>query len=311
MNKALVKQSLYKLKTLLGLLILVVLLSILTPRFLSVSNLTNVLRQTSINAIIAIGLTYVILTGGIDLSVGSIFALSSAVTAGLLVANVPVFIAISAGLLLGVLVGMLNGLLVTKGKVPPFIATLAMMTIIRGATLVYTGGQPITGLGDAFYWIGNGYIWIIPVPVILTVVVFAVGYYLLSQFKIGRYIFAIGGNEEASRLSGINTKYVKTIVYAISGLLAALSGIIIASRLNSAQPTAGQGAELDAIAAVVLGGTSLSGGQGGISGTIIGALIIGVLNNGLNLLNVSPFYQAIVKGVVILIAILIDNNDKG
>lgn len=310
MNTALIKQSYSKLRTLLGLLILVVILSILSPRFLSVSNFTNVLRQTSINTIMAVGLTFVILTGGIDLSVGSIFAFSSAVTAGMLMANIPAPLAIIIGLLIGALAGVANGVLVTKGKIPPFIVTLAMMTIIRGITLVYTGGQPITGLGESFYWIGNGYIWIFPVPVVLTVVVFALAYYILTQFKIGRYIYAIGGNEEASRLSGINTKRVKTIVYGISGMLAALSGIIIASRLNSAQPTAGQGAELDAIAAVVLGGTSLSGGQGGIIGTIIGALIIGVLNNGLNLLNVSPFYQAIVKGAVILIAILIDNNEK-
>ena len=310
MNNSIVKQSLSKLKTIVGLLALVILLSILSPRFLSVANLTNVLRQTSINAIIAIGMTFVILTGGIDLSVGSIFAFSSAVTATLLTAGIPAPVAITIGLLIGALAGVVNGLLVTRGKVPPFIATLAMMTIVRGATMVYTHGEPISRLGDSFYWIGNGYIWIFPVPVILTVIVFGLAYYILTQFKLGRYIYSIGGNEEASRLSGINTKKIKVIVYSISGLLAALSGIIITSRLNSAQPTAGQGAELDAIAAVVLGGTSLSGGQGGIGGTIIGALIIGILNNGLNLLNVSPFYQAIVKGVVILIAILLDNNDK-
>lgn len=310
MNKSIVKQSLYKLRTLLGLLILVVLLSILSPRFLSVSNFTNVLRQTSINAIIAVGLTFVILTGGIDLSVGSIFAFSSAITAGLIVAQVPAGIAIIIGLLVGAVVGMFNGVLITRGKVPPFIATLATMTIMRGATLVYSNGEPITGLGESFYWIGNKYVGVFPVPVVLTVVVFIIAYYILTQIKLGRYVYAIGGNEEASRLSGINTRRVKTIVYAISGLLAALSGIIITSRLNSAQPTAGQGAELDAIAAVVLGGTSLSGGQGGITGTIIGALIIGILNNGLNLLNVSPFFQLIVKGVVILIAILLDRSEK-
>lgn len=310
MNNAITKQTLYKLRTLIGLAILVIALCVLSPRFLTISNLTNVLRQTSINAIIAIGMTFVILTGGIDLSVGSIFALSSAITGGLILLGVPAFLAIFIGLLVGIFCGVVNGILITRGKIPPFIATLAMMTIIRGVTLVYTKGQPITGLGDAFYWIGNGSIWIFPVPVVLTIVVFALTYWLLNRFKVGRYIYAIGGNEEASRLSGISTKYVKTIVYGISGLLAALSGIIIASRLNSAQPTAGQGAELDAIAAVVLGGTSLSGGQGGITGTIIGALIIGILNNGLNLLNVSPFYQAIVKGIVILIAILLDKKEK-
>jgi ribose transport system permease protein len=310
MNKTTIPHSLNRLKTLLGLIILVVLLSVLSPRFLSVSNLTNVLRQTSINAIIASGMTFVILTGGIDLSVGSIFAFASALTAGMLVNKVPAGLAIIMGLVMGAIAGTINGLFITRGRIPPFIATLATMTIFRGATLVYTNGEPITGLGEGFYWIGNKYVSIFPIPVIITIVVFLVSYYVLSQLKMGRYIFAIGGNEEASRLSGISTRNVKTSVYAISGMLAALSGIIITSRLNSAQPTAGSGAELDAIAAVVLGGTSLSGGQGGISGTIVGALIIGVLNNGLNLLNVSPFYQQIVKGIVILIAILLDSSEK-
>lgn len=310
MHKTNIPHSLNKLKTLLGLIVLVILLSILSPRFLSVSNLTNVLRQTSINAIIASGLTFVILTGGIDLSVGSIFAFASAITAGMLVNKVPAGLAIIMGLIIGAIAGAINGLFITRGNIPPFIATLATMTIFRGATLVYTNGEPITGLGEGIYWIGNKYVGIFPIPVIITIVVFLISYYVLAQLKMGRYVFAIGGNEEASRLSGINTRTIKTSVYAISGMLAALSGIIITSRLNSAQPTAGSGAELDAIAAVVLGGTSLSGGQGGISGTIVGALIIGVLNNGLNLLNVSPFYQQIVKGVVIMIAILLDSSEK-
>ncbi|HBF35876.1 MAG TPA: ribose ABC transporter permease [Firmicutes bacterium] len=304
------KQVLYKLRSLVGLVGLAIILTLLSPRFLTLANLTNVLRQTSLNAIIAVGMTFVILTGGIDLSVGSIFAFASAITAGMLIGGVNVVWAVAAGLVVGALSGAVNGLLITKGKVPAFICTLAMMTILRGATMVYTNGQPLSGLGDAFYFVGEGFIGIFPVPVIITVIVFAIGYYILSQYKIGRYIYALGGNEEAARLSGINTDFIKIMTYAISGLLAALSGIIIASRLNSAQPTAGVGSELDAIAAVVLGGTSLSGGQGGVVGTIIGALIIGVLNNGLNLLNVSPFYQLIAKGAVILLAILLDKKEN-
>ncbi len=304
------KQLLYKMRSLIGLVGLAIVLTILSPRFLTLSNFTNILRQTSLNAIMAVGMTFVILTAGIDLSVGSIFAFASAVTAGMLIGRVNVVVAVTAGLLIGALLGALNGVVIAKGKVPPFISTLAMMTVLRGATLVYSNGQPLTGLGDPFYYIGGGFIGIFPVPVVITFIVFALGYYLLSQYRIGRYIYALGGNEEAARLSGINTAAVKIFAYTVSGLLAALSGIIIASRLNSAQPTAGQGAELDAIAAVVLGGTSLSGGQGTVFGTLIGALIIGLLSNGLNLLNVSPFYQLIVKGVVILIAILLDKKEN-
>jgi ribose transport system permease protein len=304
------KDIFYRLRPLIGLFLIFIVLSILTPRFFTLANITNILRQTSLNAIMAVGMTLVILTAGIDLSVGSIFAFSAAVTAELLVRQVSVWMAVPAGLVVGALLGIANGIFITKGKVPPFIATLAMMTIVRGLTLVFTNGQPITGLGDAFYYIGGGYIWIFPVPVLITVFIFLSGYILLTQYRLGRYIYAIGGNEESSRLSGISIHSVKIIVYGICGMLSALSGIIIASRLNSAQPTAGQGAELDAIAAVVLGGTSLSGGKGGVFGTMIGALIIGMLNNGLNILNVSPFYQLVAKGGVILLAVLLDRKEK-
>ncbi|WP_237659850.1 ribose ABC transporter permease [Tepidanaerobacter sp. GT38] len=297
-----------KLRSIIGLLLLSAILSVLSPRFLTYSNLFNVLRQTSLNAIIAVGMTFVILTGGIDLSVGSILAFSSAIAANMAHNNTSAAVAILTGLVVGALLGLTNGLIVTQGNVPPFIATLAMMTMARGATLVYSNGQPITGLGDGFYLIGNGYLGQIPIPVIITIGALLVAYYILSQTRTGRYIYAVGSNESAAKLTGINTKLVKTLVYAISGFTAALSGIIIASRLNSAPPTAGSGAELDAIAAVVLGGTSLAGGEGHIAGTFIGALIIGVLNNGLNLLNVSSYYQQFVKGVVILIAVLLDRR---
>ncbi|AAM23506.1 ribose transport system permease protein [Caldanaerobacter subterraneus subsp. tengcongensis MB4] len=303
-------ELLLKAKSLIGLLGLIIAFSILSPRFLDYYNLTNVLRQTSLNAIMAVGMTFVILTGGIDLSVGSILAFSSAVTAGMLKDGMPLIIALLAGLIIGTGLGLFNGFVIIRWNIPPFIATFAMMTIARGLTLVYTNGQPITGLGKAFGYIGNGYVGSIPVPIIITILVFVIGYYILKNNRLGRYVYATGGNLQAAKLAGINTNKIILFVYALSGFLAAVSGLIITSRLNSAAPTAGQGAELDAIAAVVLGGTSLSGGEGGIIGTLIGALIIGVLNNGLNLLNVSPFYQYIVKGVVILLAIALDKKES-
>lgn len=305
-----VKDYIQKMGPLLGLLVIVFTLTILTPNFLSVNNLLNVLRQVSINALIALGMTFVILTGGIDLSVGSILALSSAFTATLMVSGLDPLLSVFIGVLLGAIMGGLNGFVITKGNVAPFIATLATMTIFRGLTLVLTEGKPITGLSDSFSFqmIGKGYILGIPFPVILMVVVFLILYIVLKQTTFGRGIYAIGGNEEASRLSGLKVDRIKAGAYVISGAMAALAGIILTSRLNSAQPTAGTSYELDAIAAVVLGGTSLSGGRGRIVGTLIGALIIGVLNNGLNLLNVSSFYQQVVKGGVILLAVLLDRN---
>jgi len=305
-----ISEFLLKAKSLIGLVGLIVVFSILSPRFLDYYNLTNVLRQTSLNAIMAVGMTFVILTGGIDLSVGSILAFSSAITAGMLKDGFPLIIAVLAGLIIGTGLGFFNGFVIIRWNIPPFIATFAMMTIARGLTLVYTNGQPITGLGAAFGYIGNGYIGPIPVPIILTVLIFAVGYYILKNNRLGRYVYATGGNIQAAKLAGINTNNIILFVYSLSGFLAAISGLIITSRLNSAAPTAGQGAELDAIAAVVLGGTSLSGGEGGVIGTLIGALIIGILNNGLNLLNVSPFYQLIAKGAVILLAIALDKKES-
>jgi len=289
-------------------ILLMVVLAFLSDSFLTVNNLLNIARQVSINAIIAAGMTFVILTFGIDLSVGSVLAFSGAIIAGLLSRGHPLVVGIGAGLLVGGLIGLVNGLIITKGGVQPFIATLGMLTIARGATLVYTDGRPITGLPDAFVWLGAGEIARIPVPVVIMAVVFAASYVVLTQTVLGRYIYAIGGNEEATRLSGVNVAFYKTLAYVISGALSALSAVILTARLNSAQPTAGMGYELDAIAAVVLGGTTLAGGEGGIAGTLLGAFIIGVLNNGLNLLNVSSFYQQVVKGVVILLAVLLDRR---
>jgi len=295
---------------LVGLILIVFILSMVNSDFLTVSNIFNVLRQVSINALIAYGMTFVILTGGIDLSVGSIIALSSAFAAGMMASGTNSWLAIGIGVLSGTLMGTVNGVVIARGKVAPFIATLATMTIFRGLTLVYTEGKPITGLPDAFGMIGRGYLLEIPMPVIWMLAAFGALYVILKFTSFGRHVFALGGNEEATRLSGINTNRVKILVYSISGLMASLSGIILTSRLNSAQPTAGTSYELDAIAAVVLGGTSLSGGKGWIVGTLIGAMIIGILDNGLNLLNVSSFYQQVVKGGVILLAVLLDRSKK-
>lgn len=299
-----------KLGPLIGLFLIVVILSVMSSDFLTVNNIFNVLRQVSINALIAFGMTFVILTGGIDLSVGSILALSSALTAGMLAGGTDPILALLIGLMAGAAMGAVNGLIITKGKVAPFIATLATMTIYRGFTLVYTEGRPITGLSDAvsFQMLGKGYFFGIPFPVITMLITYAILYFLLKKTTFGRGVYAIGGNEEASLLSGLRVDRIKIGVYSLTGLLAALAGTTLTSRLNSAQPTAGVSYELDAIAAVVLGGTSLSGGRGWIFGTLVGALIIGVLNNGLNLLNVSSFYQQVVKGGVILLAVLLDRK---
>lgn len=285
-------------------------ITILNPDFISVSNLMNVLRQVSINALIAFGMTFVILTGGIDLSVGSTLALTGAVTAGLMASGVDPIFAMLLGLLLGAVLGAINGIIIAKGKVAPFIATLATMTIYRGLTLVYTDGRPISGLGDSltFQMLGKGYFLGIPIPVVTMIISFAILYFILKKTTFGRRVYAVGGNEEASILSGINADRIKIYVYSLLGLLAAVASLILTSRLNSAQPTAGEMFELDAIAAVVLGGTSLTGGRGWIVGTLIGALIIGVLNNGLNLIGVTSFFQQVVKGAVILLAVLLDRK---
>lgn len=304
-------EILNKFKTGIGLLALVIVLSFMSPYFLTVPNLLNVVRQVSIIAIVSFGMTMVILTGGIDLSVGSMLAFAGAISAGMIVnTGLNVYLAILIGLAAGTALGLFNGLAVAKAKLPAFIVTLAMMTVARGFTLIYTNGRPISGFDETFRFFGAGYIGAIPVPVIIMFLLLIVIYILLKKTPLGRYIYAIGGNEKATKLSGINTDKIKIAVYALNGFLAAVSGIILTSRLNSAQPMAGEGYELDAIAAVVLGGTSLSGGSGTVVGTIVGALIIAVLNNGLNLLNVSSFYQLVAKGGVILLAVFLDRKSQ-
>lgn len=306
------KATLLEQKSLIALLILIVVVSLLSPNFFTVNNIFNILQQTSVNAIMAVGMTLVILTSGIDLSVGSLLALTGAVAASMVDADINALVAVAGALALGAAIGGVTGIIVAKGKVQAFIATLVMMLLLRGVTRVYTDGSPInTGFSDnadVFSWFGIGQPLGIPTPIWLMAIVFLAAWFLLHHTRLGRYIYALGGNESATRLSGISVDKIKIIVYALCGLLAALASVIEVARLSSAQPMAGNGYELDAIAAVVLGGTSLAGGKGRIIGTLIGALILGFLNNALNLLGISSNYQMIVKAVVILLAVLVDNK---
>jgi ribose transport system permease protein len=294
---------------LIGLIGLITVFSILSERFFTISNMLIVMRQTSIVAFLGVGMTFVILGAGIDLSVGSVLAFSGAVAAGVMQSG-GIFFGILAGLALGAALGAFSGLVITKLKIPAFIATLAMMAIARGGTLVYTDGRPITGLPSSFAFLGRGYIGNIPFPIILMLTIFVLAYIILKLTRFGRYVYATGGNINAARASGIKVDNIIISNFAISGSLSALTGIVLASRLNSAQPTAGMGYELDAIAAVVLGGTNLFGGEGELWGTLVGAFIMGILNNGLNMLNVSSFYQQVVKGIVILIAVTVAQSGK-
>jgi ribose transport system permease protein len=299
-----------QLGTFAGLVGLCAVLWVLTPHFLTVSNLLNIAQQTSINAIIAVGLTFVIISGGIDLSVGSIVAFSGVVMASLMQRAIPWPIAILGGLATGLACGLLNGVLITLGRLPPFIATLGMMSVARGAALLYTDGRPVSGFAEAFRWLATGEMIFVPVPVIVMGAVYLAAHFILRRTPFGRYVFAIGGNEEAALLSGVKVRLHKTMVYGVGGLLSALAAIMLTARLNSAQPIAGINYELDAIAAAVIGGTSLMGGQGSVAGTLVGALIMGVLRNGLNLLGVSSFVQQLVIGAVIILAVLMDTAFK-
>jgi ribose/xylose/arabinose/galactoside ABC-type transport system permease subunit len=290
----------------LAFLIICLFLAVLSPVFLSPTNVLNVVRQASIFGIMAIGMTFVILTGGIDLSVGSILAIAGAVAAGTLKAGAGLLPIILLALVIGIGCGLVNGLLITIGRIAPFVVTLGMMSIARSLTLIYTKGYPISGFAPSFRRIGGGYLLSIPIPIVVFLLTVVVAWLVLTQTRLGRYTYAIGGNEETVKLSGIDAGYYKTIVYVISGITSAVSALILASRLNSAEPVAGQGYELDVIAAVVIGGTSLSGGRGGVWGTLVGALLIGVINNGMNLLGISPYFQLLVKGVIIIGAVLLD-----
>lgn len=292
--------------TLLGLIVLVVVMWILSPHFLTVSNILNIAQQTSINAIIAVGMTFVIISAGIDLSVGSILAFSGVVLAGVLRAGLPFPVAIIIGLGAGLGCGLINGLLISYGRLPPFISTLGMMSVARGAALLFTKGRPVSGFSAPFRFIANGEVLHIPFPVIVMLAVYTVAHFMLNHTKLGRYTYAIGGNENAALLSGVHIKLYKTMVYGLCGMMSGLAAVVLTARLNSAQPIAGMMYELDAIAATVIGGTSLMGGEGAVAGTLIGAFIMGVLRNGLNLLGVSSFIQQIVIGSVIIMAVLVD-----
>ena len=303
-----------------ALALLVVVLSVAAPSFRTASNLMSLLRQASFNGLIAFGMTMVILSDGIDLSVGSVFALSAIICAEMLVAGLPAFVAILLALVIGTLLGTVSGILVTKGRLQPFIATLITMTGYRGLAQIITDGKPISQLANStqsgaflFKAMGKGSVVLfdvikIPIPVIVLAVAFAVVYFVLNHTTFGRRIYATGSNAKCAKLVGVNTNKTKISVYAISGFLSALAGLLMISRLDSAQPTLGDGYELDAIAASALGGISMSGGRGKVTGTIAGVLIIAVLNNGLNIMNVSSYYQEVIKAIVILVAVLSDSK---
>ena len=311
------RETLARFQSLIALVVMVVALGLLSDNFLTWTNGRNILLQISVNLCLSIGMTLIILTGGIDLSVGAILAFGGAVAAGFLkngfgLAGAGVHVQITpfgagvAGVLAGVILGWFNGFVITKFRLPPFVATLGMLSIARGLTMLWTGGFPITALGDSFDFIGSGFWLRVPMPVWVCLGLVAVFHVISRQTPLGRYIYAVGGNERAAIYAGLRVDRIKIWVYTLGGGLAAFAGLINTARLDAADPKAGLGYELDSIAAVVIGGTSLSGGRGSILGTVLGCLIIGVLNNGLALLNVSPFWQQVVKGAVILAAVAVD-----
>ena len=311
------KELLARFQSVIALLLMFIALSLASDKFLTVDNGMNVLRQISINLCLSIGMTLVILSGGIDLSVGSVLALAGAVAAGVLKNGIPLpmfgvsvqftaFGAVLAGLLVGLALGWFNGFVITRFSLPPFVATLGTLSIARGLTQLWTHGFPITGLGPQFGFIGTGHLLGLPMPVWISGVLVAVFTLVTRRTRFGRYLYAVGGNERAAQLTGLNLRRIRIWVYALGGGLAGVAGLILTARLDSATPSAGIGYELDSIAAVVIGGTSLNGGRGSVPGTVLGCLIIGVLNNGLVLLEVSPFWQQVIKGLVILLAVALD-----
>ncbi len=308
-NKKMTKSQFFeKFATLIGLLVVILIFSMLKPKFLDVSNIFNLLRQASINGLLALGMTYVVLTGGIDLSVGSILG-ASGIFAALVAQNqeIPLFVAVLAGLAIGLLLGTINGVVVSWLKVPAFVATLGMLSVARGITYLASNAQPVPGLSEGFLKIGGGSVGIIPIPVIILAVVFIICSIVLYRTKYGRYIYGVGGNARAARVSGINVKKITCSAYMIAGVLAGLAGVVLTSRVSSGLAMAGQNYETDAIAAVVMGGTSLAGGKGRLWGTLIGVLIIAVLNNGLDMMAVSSYWQLIIKGTIIVAAVMMDS----
>jgi len=293
------------------LILVVIIFSALSDNFFTTSNLSNITLQSSLVAIITIGMTMVMLTAGIDLSVGSIAALSGTICAGLMTRNeLPITVAIIGGIVVGIVAGLINGGLIVFGKIPPFVATLAMLGVARGLTLVYTEGRPISGFERTFTNLGTQNVGPLPMPVFIWLVLLLISFFVLRNTRFGLYIYAIGGNEETARLAGIRVRLIKTLVYALSGAFASISGILLTARLWSAQPQMAVGIELDAIAAAVLGGVSLFGGVGSVIGASIGALIIGALGNGLNLLRISSYNQQVIKGLVFIVAAALDLYSK-
>ena len=294
----------------LGLALLCVAMACVSREFLAAQNLSNIARQVSINAMLAVGMSVVIFSGGIDLSVGAVLALSMTTVAGAMRSGLPVPLAIALALAVGLLCGSINGLLVAYVRLPAIIVTLAMMEIPRGAALLYTKGYPLSGLPEPFAFWGRGQALGVPTPILIMLALFATAYVVLNHYPVGRYLYGLGGNEEAVRLSGVRVERYKLLAYAASGFTAALGGVVLSSRLMSGQPNAGQGFELDAIAAVVLGGASITGGRGHILGTLVGALMLGVLDNGLNLMGVSPYMQRVLKGGIIILAIYAGSSKR-
>lgn len=304
---------------LIALVLCCIFLSVASEYFLTTRNIINVLRQVSINGILAIGMTFVILMRGIDLSVGSLVALTGVVAASLATTSstamvaggpYPVAVALLAGICVGAACGTFSGVVVSRFNVPAFVATLGMLSAARGLTLLYAGGRPVPALTPAFRWIGTGDILGVPLPVIILALVFLFSWIVLSYTRFGRHIYAAGGNPHAAKVSGINVSRIQLMVYIISGVLSAIAGMILAARTGSALTQAGIAYELDAIAAVVIGGTSLSGGVGKVTGTLIGALLIGVMNNGLDLMGVESYYQQVIKGMLIVAAVMLDQSKK-
>ncbi|HWC99483.1 MAG TPA: hypothetical protein VG456_22140 [Candidatus Sulfopaludibacter sp.] len=292
-----------------ALFVLMAALSLARPNFLNLANLVNLVRQISINGILAVGVTYVLLTGGVDLSLGSVLALSGVAAASFAhPGQSPVIVSVLLGILAGAACGAANGVVVTVGRVAPFIATLGMMTAARGLALLVSDGRPVSNLSPSFTQLGAGSVASVPIPILIFVAVSLLSWLFLANMRMGRYIYAVGGNENAARAAGLHVRTVKMTAYTLCGALAGLAGVVQAARITTGQPNAGTGYELDAIAAVVIGGTSLSGGAGGVGGAILGALLIGVINNGLDLLNVSSYYQQVVKGVIIVGAVWLDRS---
>lgn len=310
MNKKKLINQINIYRSVLILLVICIFATILSPSFLSVTNLFNVFKQITVAGVVGCGMTFVILTGGIDLSVGSILGLAGVLAAGVLESTGNPAVAIGLALIVGIACGAVNGFFVSFCEIPPFIATLGMMTLLRGCVLVYTKGSPISIKSDVYKFFGKGDIIGIPVPVIILILLFLLAHYILTQTSYGRSIYAFGGNREAARLSGISTRFTEWMAYTINGLMCGIAGVILTARLGSAQSTSGTGIEMDAIAAVILGGTSLSGGVGFVLPTVVGAMIMGIIDNILTLMNVNPHATNIVKGAVILIAVLVDKKVK-